>query len=208
VPLPETCLRLQQSNTSKLQYEASDIGRVRAAIKERTQSLGMEKSQVSAEAIEDAQKKAESSRASQEQGEMAQLLDLTQISNAAPRGPDEDIPAMFYDVEDDMTEEEMKEADPDGYKSIPEQVLKEVGAAEWPTPGAALREVVVLILSIVLSAVVIVNWDSFLRETYVNYGLLPRPEDIMGGSEDLVLPEGWMNNMSEAFWHNVDTPII
>ena len=41
----------------------------------------------------------------------SQMLDLSQITDEAPRGPDENLPAMLYNPADDMTQEEMEEAD-------------------------------------------------------------------------------------------------
>jgi hypothetical protein len=131
-------------------------------------------------------------------GQMGQMLDLTQISDTAPRGQDnDDILSFFDEPEDDMSEEEMKEADPTGQMSIQDWALYEFKETNWPTPVAALKEVFILISSIAITAFLIVEWDMFLRETYTGLGFIPRPEDIMAGGENLVLPEGWTNNMSE-----------
>ena len=183
-----------------MQYQASDIDRVKEAIRQRTEALGIEKSKVSAEAIQAAQERAASGIANQ--GGNFQQLDLSQISSEAPRGEDNKMPAMFYNPEDEMTEEEMIEADPDGQLSIPEQIMKEINAATWPTPVAALKEVGLLIAVVVLTAAAIIGWDNFLRETYTSFGFIPTPEDIMKGSENMVLPDGWTNGMSEDDFMN------
>lgn len=125
-----------------------------------------------------------------------QMLDLSQISQTAPRGRD-DLPSMLYDPEDEMSDEEMKEADPDGQLSIQEWATKELALTEWPTPVGALKEVLILVGSVVFTTLLVVYWDAFLRETYTNLGFLPRPEDIGQGTENLVLPDGWTDGMSE-----------
>ena len=48
-----------------------------------------------------------------------------------------------------------------------------------------------------LSGGLIIGWDNFLRETYTSVGILPKPEEMMSGSENLALPEGWLDGMSE-----------
>lgn len=109
---------------------------------------------------------------------------------------------MFYNPADEMSEEEMEEADPDGQLSIPDQFSKEVQAATWPTPGAALKEVGLLIFVVVLTSSLIIGWDNFLRNTYTNVGFIPTSEDINKGSENMVLPEGWTKGMSEDDFMN------
>lgn len=161
--------------------------------------MGIEKSKVSAEAIAAAQSRAQAAVANRGSGE----LDLSQITQTAPRGENEDeIPAMFYEPEQEMTDEEMKEADPDGYLSIPEQVMKEVSLATWPTPLAALKEAALVIAICLSTAFLVIQWDEFLRNFYTGLGFIPRPEDVMSGSENMVLPEGWTNGMNEADFMN------
>ena len=67
---------------------------------------------------------------------------------------------------------------------------------------AAFKEVGLLIAVVVLTASLIIGWDNFLRETYTNLGFIPKPEDIMKGSENMVLPDGWTNGMSEDDFMN------
>lgn len=181
-------------------YNSSDIERVKEAIRQRTEALGIEKSKVSIEAIQAAQERAKAGVANQ--GESFQSLDLSQISQEAPRGEDNSMPAMLYDPAAEMTEEEMIEADPDGQLSFQDQVAKEISSATWPTPLAAFKEVGLLIAVVVLTASLIIGWDNFLRETYTNLGFIPKPEDIMKGSENMVLPDGWTNGMSEDDFMN------
>eukprot|EP00429_Kryptoperidinium_foliaceum_P004053 CAMPEP_0176007070 /NCGR_PEP_ID=MMETSP0120_2-20121206/3043_1 /TAXON_ID=160619 /ORGANISM="Kryptoperidinium foliaceum, Strain CCMP 1326" /LENGTH=295 /DNA_ID=CAMNT_0017339819 /DNA_START=62 /DNA_END=949 /DNA_ORIENTATION=- len=179
-------------------YNSADIERFRAAIKQRADSLGIEEAKVSKEMIKEKEERVKAALESgADMSQMSQMLDLSQISSTAPRGEDEDKPSIFYEPEDDMTEEEMKEADPDGFKSIPDWAMKELSLTTWPSPLAALKEVAILIAAVALTTTFIVNWDAFLREFYTNLGFIPRPEDIMQGSENLVLPDGWTDGMSE-----------
>lgn len=156
--------------------------------------MGIEKSKVSADAILAAEERAKSGITGES---FQQQLDLSKISREAPRGEDDTGPAMFYDPENEMTEEEMQEADPDSQLSIPDQAMKEINAATWPAPGAALKEVGVLIVVVILTAGIIIGWDNFLRELYTNLGFIPTTEDIQKGAENMVLPDGWTNGMSE-----------
>ena len=124
-------------------------------------------------------------------------LDLSQISTDGPSTEQDNKPSMFFEPEAEMSEEDMKEADPLGYESIPAQVAFEWNEANWPTFGAALKEVVLLVAIVGLSGGLIIGWDNFLRETYTSVGILPKPEEMMSGSENLALPEGWLDGMSE-----------
>lgn len=151
---------------------------------------------MSPEAIKQAEERAKSAAANMGSG--TQMLDLSQISQTRPRGNDnEDMPDMFYEPENDMTDEEMKEADPLGQQSLIEQIKYEFSLTEWPTPFAALKEVVILVASIAATASFIIFLDSSLRDFYTNLGLIPSAEDIKSGAENMVLPEGWTDNMSE-----------
>lgn len=175
-------------------YNSADIERFRRVIKERADALGIEESKMSQAAIQAAQERAKAGIVNLGSG---QMLDLTQITQTAPREKDDDLPGFLYDPEDEMTEEEMKEADPDGQLSIPEWLAKEMAATSWPTPLAALKEVIVLVATIALTAGMIIGWDNVLRNAYTEAGFIPRPEDIVQGTENLVLPQGWTDGMSE-----------
>lgn len=185
-----------------LQYRSSDVDRFRAAIKERADSLGIQ--EASKESILEAEERAKAAIANRGDGvgQMGQMLDLTQITDSAPRGDGEDEESMvadiFYEPEDEMTEEEMKEADPTGQLSIPEWMSYEFGTITWPTPFAALKEVLILLVAIALTGGLIVGTDTFLRTAYTDLGLIPRPEEIMQAGENLVLPDGWTDGMSDA----------
>ena len=174
---------------------------MREAIRQRAESLGIERSKVSVEAIQAAQERAKQAVENKMSG--ATQLDLSQITSDGPRGEqDENIPTMFFEPEAEMSEEEMREADPDGQLSFIEQTMKEIKAATWPTPGAVIKEVVLLLVVGALSTVIIINWDNLLREFYTSVGLIPTEEQIMKGTENLVLPDGWTNGMSEDDFMN------
>jgi preprotein translocase subunit SecE len=160
--------------------------------------LGIEKSKVTPEMIQAAQEQAKAQLNNGGSG----VLDLSQISQTAPRGQDDDTPAMFYEPSDDMSDEEMIEADPDGQMSIPDQFMKEMSEATWPTPTAAVKEVFLLVVIVLVTAGLIIGWDDFLRGFYTNLGFIPRPEDIQSGGENMVLPDGWTSNMSEDDFMN------
>jgi preprotein translocase subunit SecE len=165
--------------------------------------LGIEKSKVTQEMIQQAQEQAKAQLANGGSG----ILDLSQISSTSPRGKDDDTPAMFYEPSDDMSDEEMIEADPDGQMSIPDQFMKEMSSATWPTAGAALKEVFLLIVIVCVTAGLIIYWDSFLRTFYTDLGFIPRAEDILSGGENMVLPDGWTNNMNEDDFMNFQNEV-
>lgn len=150
------------------------------------------------EFIQQAQEKAKEQVGNRGGGQaLENMLDLTQISQTAPRGQDDETPAMFYEPGAEMTDEEQKEADPDGQMSIPDQAMKEISLATWPTPFAAVKEVFLLVAIVLATSSIIIFWDNFLREFYTGLGFIPTPEEILSGSENLVLPDGWTSGMSE-----------
>jgi hypothetical protein len=175
-----------------MQYKSESIDRVREAIRQRTAALGIEKATLSIEAIKQAEERAKSGIANGSQG-----LDLSQISNVGPSEEQDDKPTMLYDPANEMTEEEMIEADPTGQLPIPEQVKIEWTGATWPALVFALKRVVLVFAIVAFTGGLIVTTDNVVRDLYTNLNFIPRVEDVMNGSENMVLPEGWTNNMSE-----------
>jgi len=190
---------------------------VRAAIRARTSDLGIEKSKVSADYIKKKEQQAVaagSARAAAEQNRdmMFGGLDLSQIRTEAPppsrssnspfADEDGEVPAMFYDPEEELTEEEREEADPIGAKSIPEQFIYEFQQTKWPGPGSALREVGVMFIVVAITGALIIGWDGALREFYTDVlNFIPSKEDMANYAdrfEGLELPAGWTDNMSES----------
>jgi len=186
---------------------------MRAAIRARTSDLGLEKSKVSAEYVQRKQQEAMaagSARAAAESSDIFGGIDLSQIrSEATPRASsnsvwaDEEgeVPSMFYEPEDDLSEEEQAEADPIGQKSIPEQVVAELKDAKWPSPWSALREVAVMVIVVAVTTTLIIGWDKVLREFYTDtLHFIPSKEDMANYAnrfEGLDLPTGWTDNMNE-----------
>jgi hypothetical protein len=182
---------------------------MRAAIRARTQDLGIEKSQVTADYIKSKQSQAvEMGAAGAREASSASMfggVDLSKISSdGAGKGSkqdwDEDTPTMFYDADAELTVEERQEVDPMMIKNPIEQGMNELSNAKWPTLAAAGREVVLMALVVAFSAGLIIGADTALRALYTNVGFIPSPEDLTNYSsrfDGLDLPGGWMNNMSE-----------
>ena len=172
---------------------------MRAAIRARAQDLGVEKSKVSQQYIEDAQKRAAQAQGDNRPGQ----LDLSQISTGDEPGSknnnkwDESMPNMMYDPADELSDEEQAEADTVGQMSIIDQAITEIKASKWPDLGSVLREVAIMFVVVAVTGGIIIGSDSALRELYTDIGIIPRPEDIPGQLDDLALPEGFTNNMNE-----------
>lgn len=164
-------------------YNANDIDRYREAIKKRTEALGMEKK--TPEEIADEEAMAAAAR-DDSPDDLSQMLDLSQITTDAPRGPDENLPAMMYDPSKDMTEEEMAEADPIGLKPWNEQVAWVFSKSEYPGFFSAFTETVILVVTVTVTALVITQWDDFMRDVAVNYQGIPKPKDVASGSDGII----------------------
>lgn len=196
--------------------DMDSMEKMRAAIRARTSDLGIEKSKVSAEYIKKKQQQAEAAggaRAAAEQNSdmMFGGLDLSQIRTEAPPPPrsssspfadaEGEVPAIFYEPEDELTEEERLEADPIGTKSILEQYLYEFKETKWPDPFSALREVGNMLLVAAATAALIIGWDFVVREFYTDIlNFIPSKEDMANYAnrfDGLDLPTGWTDNMNE-----------
>lgn len=198
------------------QAREDNIEKMRAAIRERTASMGIEKSKVSAEYIKEKQSMALSAggaRAAAEQMSSNTFagLDLSQISDGsqAKRGSsasfwgddDEDTPSMFFDPEEKLSEEERTEIDPIMKKGIIEQGLNELQNAKWPDWASALREVALMVLVIAVTGALIIGWDKVLRTVYTDLlHFIPSKEELANYAarfDGLDLPTGWTDNMNE-----------
>lgn len=180
--------------------------RMRAAIRARTADLGIEKSKVSADYIEQrkaAAMEAGSARAAGENSDAFGGLDLSQIRSTRIRSPqeDEDLPSMFFDPDEQLSDEEKVEVDPLRNKSWIEQGLYEVSQVKWPDWTSALREVGLLVVVVAFTAVIIIGWDRLIRSTYTDVlHLIPTKEELANYAnrfDGLDLPTGWMDNMNE-----------
>ena len=183
---------------------------MRAAIRERTAAMGLEKSKVSADYIQSKQAAAMAAGGAQAAreaatgggGDMFGGLDLSKItSDGKSRGEwDEDMPTMFYEPEAEMSMEEQQEVDPLMTKNPVEQGLNELRNAKWPDLASAGREVLLMAAVVAFSAVVIIGADKVLRALYTNLGFIPSAEDLANYAarfDGLDLPTGWTDNMNE-----------
>eukprot|EP00531_Pseudo-nitzschia_arenysensis_P019057 CAMPEP_0116146178 /NCGR_PEP_ID=MMETSP0329-20121206/17024_1 /TAXON_ID=697910 /ORGANISM="Pseudo-nitzschia arenysensis, Strain B593" /LENGTH=320 /DNA_ID=CAMNT_0003641905 /DNA_START=103 /DNA_END=1065 /DNA_ORIENTATION=- len=177
-------------------YNANDIDRYREAIRKRTEALGMEKKTVEEIAAEEAMASEALGQAgdsmappSQSPDQLSQMLDLSQITSDAPRGPDENLPAMMYDPAKDMTEEEMAEADPTGLLPWNEQIAWVFSKSKFPSALSALTETIILLVTVVVTAVVITQWDEWMRQIAFNTNMVPRPEEVASSMEGMVMPD-------------------
>ena len=126
---------------------------------------------------------------SQSPDQLSQMLDLSQITSDAPRGPDENLPAMMYDPAKDMTEEEMAEADPTGLLPWNEQIAWVFSKSKFPSALSALTETIILLVTVVVTAVVITQWDEWMRQIAFNTNMVPRPEEVASSMEGMVMPD-------------------
>jgi hypothetical protein len=180
---------------------------MREAVRARTSAMGLEKSKVSADYI---LSKTQSAKNAGPPGANADPdsfggLDLSQISDSpgAERKStyDESLPSMFYDAADDLTKEEQEEVDPISKENPFSQGMNELANAKWPGPGAALREVVVLIIVVAVTGFIIIEWDQLLRSIYTGAGFIPSQDSLAKYAnrfDGLDLPSGWTNNMSDT----------
>ena len=190
-----------------LQYQQESIEKMRAAIRERTAGLGLEKSKVTADYIARKEKSAREGgppgAAAQNDSNMFGGLDLSQISQVKQTTSDwdEDMPTMLYNPEDDLSREEQEEVDPVMLKNPVEQGLNELANAKWPDPLGALQRVALMFLIIILSTIVVTEWDTILRSVYTGLGFIPTADDIANYAtrfDGLDLPDGWTSGMTDV----------
>jgi len=177
-------------------YDKSDIERYREAIKKRTEALGMEKR--TPEEIAAAMAAAKESRGREGDSltaapaktseELSEMLDLSQITSDAPRGPDENLPAMLYDPRKDMTQEEMEQADPTGLLPWQEQISWVLSKSEFPSALSAIGETVLLVVTVTVTALVITQWDELMRQVAFDFKMVPRPEEVASSMEGMIMP--------------------
>lgn len=187
--------------------------KVRAAIRARTSNLGIEKSKVSADYVQKKQEQAieaGGARAASENNDMFGGLDLSQIrteavplrSSSSPwADADGEVPSMFFEPQNELTEQEQAEADPLGQKSFKEQYLYEFQQIKWPGPGSALREIGLMAVVVVVTAALVIGWDKLLRDLYTDVlHFIPSKEDMANYANrfaGLELPAGWTDNMND-----------
>lgn len=169
------------------QYSTDSADKIRAAIKQRANKLGIEESKEQIEYRKRAEERAKEARENFVGGgtdQMQQLLDLSKISNDAPGGKMEDgVPTIFYDPEDEMTPEEKAEADPTGELPILQQGLEVIKKGDFPSFGAATVEVFTLVFSIIATASLFIGYDYVIRNVYEWTNILPTEEERRIGIE-------------------------
>ena len=124
----------------------------------------------------------------QQADQLSQMLDLSQITSDAPRGKDDGLPAVMYNVEDDMTEEEMAEADPMGLKPWNEQLVWVFSKAKFPSFFDALSETAILAATVIITGYTVANWDGLMKEIAFNYQGVPRPDAVVEAMDGLEAP--------------------
>jgi hypothetical protein len=186
------------------QYKNDSIEQFRAQVKARAAELGIEKSQITADYI--AQKREEALKAGPRAAAEESFggLDLSKISDKAMESKssmwDESMPTMFYDPEEEMTQEDKEEADPLMKENPLGQAQFELSQGVWPSLGSALLQVFFMIIAVIASTYGLVAWDGLLRKLYINIGFIPTKEaiaDYANRFESLDLPKQWLQNMNE-----------
>lgn len=110
------------------------------------------------------------------------------------------MPMMMDDLEDEwkqLSDEQRKRINPTEGMKWYEELMYEANQIEWPKPKEIFKEMGLLIATVIFMAVFIINLDNFLREKSIEYGMIPRPEDITQSFEGLQLPEGWTEGLNE-----------
>ena len=152
---------------SHVQSEASAQEALRDAVKARTMTLGMETA--SQDALKEVEKRAAQRGSSSSFGG----LDLSKITD----GGYEKL-SINYEPEEEMTEEEMRQADPLGFQPALEQYKFELKETTFPDAGTTLAKVGLLIALGLVTGLLIINTDKTVRNLYVSQGLLPSADDV------------------------------
>jgi hypothetical protein len=124
------------------------------------------------EASTDALKEAEKRAQKRDGGGSFGGLDLSQVSDGYEKL------SINYEPEDEMSEEEMRTADPLGFQPWSEQYSFELKQSTFPDTVATLSKVALLIVLGLVTGFLIITTDKLVRNFYVDEGLLPSPEDV------------------------------
>lgn len=172
---PPTTQDEEEFNAKKDQYED-----MRAKIRARASSEGFEKSLATKQAIEDATRRA---MAGQSSATPDQMLDLSGFGE------------KFEDGTDELTPEEQAEIDKIANMPLWDQVKEEIENTRFPTPMAIFQTACVMALIFAVSATLILKGDATIRDIYMNWGFIPRPDEVYDFS-DLELPDGFMDQVN------------
>lgn len=178
-------------NAKKDQYED-----MRAKIRARASQEGIEKSVATKKAIEEATQRAMSGTSSATPDTM---LDLSGFGEK-----------FTDDGTDELTPEEQAEIDKIANMPLFDQLKEELTNTRFPTPLAVFQTACVMALIFAVSATLILKGDATIRDAYMNFGFIPRPDEVYDFS-DLDLPDGFLDqqnlesNIEDAIGFATDT---
>ena len=150
---------------------------MRSKIRDRASSEGFEKSVATRKAIEEATQRA---MAGQSSATPDQMLDLSGFADK-----------FVDDGTDELTAEEQAEIDKIANMPIFEQIQEELANTRFPTVGAVFQLACVMGLIFAVSATLILKGDATIRDAYMGFGFIPRPDEVYDFS-DLDLPDGFL----------------
>ncbi|KAL9184796.1 hypothetical protein ACHAXT_002573 [Thalassiosira profunda] len=162
----------EEFNAKRDQYDD-----MRAKIRARASEEGFEKSVATKKAIEEATQRAMAGSAS---ATPDQMLDLSGFGEK-----------FIEDGTDELTPEEQAEIDKIANMPFLEQIQEELANTRFPTPGAVFQTACVMALIFAVSATLILKGDVVIRDQYMNWGFIPRPDEVYDFS-DLELPDGFL----------------
>jgi len=181
----------EEFNAKKDQYED-----MRAKIRARASQEGFEKSVATKKAIEEATQRAMAGTSS---ATADQMLDLSGFGEK-----------FTDDGTDELTPEEQAEIDKIANMPIFDQIKEELANTRFPTPVAVFQTACVMALIFAVSATLILKGDATIRDIYMNFGFIPRPDEVYDFS-DLALPDGFLDqielesNIGDAIGFAADT---
>jgi hypothetical protein len=150
---------------------------MRSKIRARASQEGIEKSVATKKAIEEATIRA---MAGQSSATPDQMLDLSGFGEK-----------FVDDGTDELTPEEKAEIDKIANMPILEQIQEELANTRFPTPMAIFQTACVMALIFAVSATLILKGDATIRDIYMDFGFIPRPDEVYDFS-DLELPNGFL----------------
>jgi hypothetical protein len=150
---------------------------MRSKIRARASQEGIEKSVATKKAIEEATIRAMSGQSS---ATPDQMLDLSGFGDK-----------FVDDGTDELTEEEKAEIEQIANMPILEQIQEELANTRFPTPMAIFQTACVMALIFAASATLILKGDATIRDIYMDFGFIPRPDEVYDFS-DLELPSGFL----------------
>jgi len=161
---------------------------MRNRIRSRASDLNMKKSVATAEAIKAATQRAQAGEAAS-----TPTVDLSKFSSSLSSS----LSTEEEDPEVVLTDEQKKDIDKIGQLPIWEQIKEELKNTKFPTPGATLKQALLMIVIFVVTAGVILKADELLRFQITEWGFIPRSGEVVDYS-DLTLPEGFTDSMTDT----------